>query len=162
MYYNLQACVGFVMESYEKWISFPHDSRLPVYLSVCPHEFYRCAISGFRRRVSEICAVLGFDAALNCCVLRTFHEILSVPSARVKQSRNVGKKPPLYAKSNPTSAHVLNRTDVCGRISILLRFEQQKTLSMKTFIPFGSKCSNTTCAQNSKHILCSAHLLHKF
>jgi len=131
------------MESYKKWSSFPHDLCLLVYLFVCLpvrpsvrlHEFYWCAISGLRRRVSEICALLCFYAALNCSFVRTFKEILSVPSSRVKQSLNVVKKLPCCA--------------ACGRISILLRSEQQKTLSMKTFIHFGAECSNKTCTQNS-------------
>ena len=89
------------MESYKKWISFSPrflSACLIVCLSVClsvrPHEFYWCANSGSRRHVSEIYALLGFYATLNCTVrslLRTFQEILSAPSSRVKQPRDVGK-----------------------------------------------------------------------
>jgi hypothetical protein len=47
-----------------------------------------CLISGFRRDADEICAPLGFYAALNGSFVPTFRDNLSVPSSRVKQSTN--------------------------------------------------------------------------
>ena len=46
-----------------------------------------CVISVFRRYVDEICALLGYHAALSCSSVPTFREKLSVPSSRVKKSK---------------------------------------------------------------------------
>ena len=71
-------------------------------------------ISGFRREVDEICALLGYYAASSGIPLPTFRDNVSVPSTRVKKSRkkkdlltledgtdtlsrNVGKRIPLDA-----------------------------------------------------------------
>jgi hypothetical protein len=43
-------------------------------------------ISGFRRDVDEICALLGHYAAYSCISLWTFRDYLSVPSSMVKKS----------------------------------------------------------------------------
>ena len=43
-----------------------------------------CVISGFRRKVSENCPVLGYYAASGGNFLPTFRDNLSVPSSRVK------------------------------------------------------------------------------
>ena len=48
----------------------------------------RIKISGFRRGVHEICALLGFYAALNCILLPTFWDNPSVSSFSVKQPKN--------------------------------------------------------------------------
>ena len=81
-----------------------HNSCLSAHLSVCPSvrtnfyfgELYWCAASGFRRPVSETCALLGFYTALNCSFLPTFRKNLSVSSSRdmqsKKKSRNVCKE----------------------------------------------------------------------
>jgi hypothetical protein len=44
-------------------------------------------ISGFRRHVDDICALLGYYAALNGNPLPTFRDNLSVPPTRVKKSK---------------------------------------------------------------------------
>jgi len=44
-------------------------------------------ISGFRREVDEICALLGYYAAHGGNSLPTFQDNLSAPSTRVKNSR---------------------------------------------------------------------------
>jgi len=67
-----------------------------------------CVISGFRRDVDEISALLGYYAVYSGNSLPTFRDNLSVPSLRVKKSltledgtdmlsRNVGKELPHYA-----------------------------------------------------------------
>jgi hypothetical protein len=83
------------------------------------HETSFCVIviSGFRRDVDEICALLGYYAASNGNPLPTFRENVSVPSSKAKKSkknifflvflafedgtqsssRNVGKRLPLDA-----------------------------------------------------------------
>jgi hypothetical protein len=43
-------------------------------------------ISGFRPDVNEICALLGYYAALNVNPSQTFRENVSVSSSRVKSS----------------------------------------------------------------------------
>ena len=45
------------------------------------------AISGLRREVDEICALLGYYAAYSDNSLPTFRDKLSVPSSRVKKSK---------------------------------------------------------------------------
>jgi hypothetical protein len=45
-------------------------------------------ISGFRRGVVEVFALLGYCAAYVGSYLPTFRDSLSVPSSRVKQSNN--------------------------------------------------------------------------
>ena len=77
--------------------------------------FIYCGISGFRREVDEICALLGHYAASRGNFLPTFRDTISVLSSGVKNppkkdfgfmthedgpyrlSRNVGKKLPLLA-----------------------------------------------------------------
>jgi hypothetical protein len=44
-----------------------------------------CVISGFRRKVDEICSLLGYYAAYSSNSLSTFRDNLSVPSSRVKE-----------------------------------------------------------------------------
>jgi hypothetical protein len=44
-------------------------------------------ISGFRRDVNEICALLGYYAALCGGYVATFRDKLSVPSSKVKKSK---------------------------------------------------------------------------
>jgi hypothetical protein len=76
------------------------------------------AVSGFRRDVAEICALLGYYAASSGNRLTTFRDSVSVPASRVKNSkrspsllrlltledgtdmlsRNVGKGLPLDAR----------------------------------------------------------------
>jgi hypothetical protein len=46
-------------------------------------------ISDFRHYVDEICALLGYYAALSGSSLPTFRDNLLVPSSRVKKSKNV-------------------------------------------------------------------------
>jgi hypothetical protein len=43
-------------------------------------------LSGFRHDVDEICALLGYYAALSRTSVLTFRDNLSVPSSRVKKS----------------------------------------------------------------------------
>ena len=45
-----------------------------------------CMISGFRRGINEICALLGFHAAQKGNFLPTFRDNLSVLSSKVQQS----------------------------------------------------------------------------
>ena len=45
-------------------------------------------ISGFRHEVDEICAVLGYYVAYSGNSLPTFRDNVSVPSSRVKESKN--------------------------------------------------------------------------
>jgi hypothetical protein len=47
-------------------------------------EKQECVISGFRRKVAEICALLRYYAALTGNSLPTFRENLPIPSSRVK------------------------------------------------------------------------------
>jgi hypothetical protein len=67
-------------------------------------------ISGFRRDVDEICAIMGYYAASNSNCFPTFRDNLSVPSSTVKAlefliledgnhrlPRNVGEGSPLDA-----------------------------------------------------------------
>jgi len=42
-------------------------------------------ISGFRRKVDEICCLLGYYAANSSNSLSTFRDSLSVPSSRIKK-----------------------------------------------------------------------------
>jgi len=44
-------------------------------------------ISGYRRNVEHICALLGYHTAYSGNSLLTFRESLSVPSAGIKKSR---------------------------------------------------------------------------
>jgi len=53
-----------------------------------------CVISGFRRKVDKICALLGYYAACSGHFLPTFRENRSVPSSRDK-NRHAGKKLPI-------------------------------------------------------------------
>ena len=58
--------------------------------------FKRCTlkpkymVSGFRRQVYETCALLGYYAAGSANSLQTFRYNLSVPSSRVKKSKDLG------------------------------------------------------------------------
>jgi hypothetical protein len=63
-------------------------------------------ISGFRFEVDENCTLQGHYTASSGNSVPTFRDNLSTPSSRVKEtledrterlSRNVGKRPPLYA-----------------------------------------------------------------
>ena len=45
--------------------------------------------SGFCRDVDEICALLGYYAALIVSFVPTFRDNLSVPSSRIKQSTHL-------------------------------------------------------------------------
>jgi hypothetical protein len=45
-------------------------------------------ISGFRRDVAEICALLGYYAALSVRSVATFRDKLSVTSSRAKKSKS--------------------------------------------------------------------------
>jgi hypothetical protein len=56
-----------------------------VQLHICLLQAGSCVISGFRRDVNGICALLGCYAALIVSLLPTFRGYLSVPSSRVKQ-----------------------------------------------------------------------------
>jgi hypothetical protein len=47
--------------------------------------------SGFCRDVDEICGLLGYYAALSGSSVPTFRDNLSVPSLRVKKSKNKRK-----------------------------------------------------------------------
>jgi hypothetical protein len=49
---------------------------------------WSCIISGFCREVDEIWAPLDYHAAYSCNSLPRFRENLSVPSSRVKKSKN--------------------------------------------------------------------------
>jgi hypothetical protein len=51
-------------------------------------------ISGFRREVDEICALLGYYAASCGNFLRTFWDNVSVPSSRVKKTFFLGHLDP--------------------------------------------------------------------
>jgi hypothetical protein len=51
-------------------------------------------ISDFRRDVGEICAVLGYYAALSGSVVPTFRDNLSVPSSTVNTSKKKGRLDP--------------------------------------------------------------------
>jgi hypothetical protein len=46
-----------------------------------------CVISGFGCDVDEICALLAYYAALTGSSVRTFRNIISVPSSRVKKPK---------------------------------------------------------------------------
>jgi hypothetical protein len=46
-------------------------------------------ISGFRRHLDDICALMGYYAALSGSCVPTFRGNLSVPSSRFKKSKNV-------------------------------------------------------------------------
>jgi hypothetical protein len=50
-------------------------------------EAHAGVISGFRRLVDEICALLGYYAALSGNPLPTFRDNLLIPSSRVKKSK---------------------------------------------------------------------------
>jgi hypothetical protein len=50
---------------------------------------HRCVVSGFRRGVNEIFALLEFYAAYIASLSPTFRDNLSVPSSRVKQSKTL-------------------------------------------------------------------------
>jgi hypothetical protein len=47
-------------------------------------------ISGFRRHVDEICALLGYYAALSSSSVPTFRDNLSVTSSKVKKIPRLG------------------------------------------------------------------------
>jgi hypothetical protein len=51
-----------------------------------------CVVSGFRRDVDEICALLGCYAASSGNPLPTFRDNVSVPSSRVNKSKKKAKK----------------------------------------------------------------------
>jgi hypothetical protein len=55
--------------------------------------FFSFLISGFRRDVDKICALLEYYAALSGNPVPTFRANLSVPSARIKNSekKNMGR-----------------------------------------------------------------------
>jgi hypothetical protein len=53
-------------------------------------------ISGFRRYVDDICALLGYYAASCGNCLLTFRDNVSVPSSRVKSSSRKERKPAPY------------------------------------------------------------------
>jgi len=53
-------------------------------------------ISGFRRDVNEICALLGCYAAWSGNSLPTFWDELSVPSSRVNYAEQSGKALPMF------------------------------------------------------------------
>jgi len=64
----------------------------------------KCEISGFRRNIDEICALLGYYAAHTGNSSQIFRGNISAPSSRVpledgadRLSRNVGKELPIYA-----------------------------------------------------------------
>jgi hypothetical protein len=61
-----------------------------------------CVISGFRREVDEICALLGYYTVHSVNFLPTFRDNLSVPSSQVQDgtdrlSRKVGKELTVFA-----------------------------------------------------------------
>jgi hypothetical protein len=53
-------------------------------------------ISGFRRDVDDICALLGYYAASCGNCLPTFRDNVSVPSSRVKSPSKKERKPATY------------------------------------------------------------------
>jgi hypothetical protein len=53
-------------------------------------------ISGFRRDVDEICALLGYYAASCGNCLPTFRDNVSVPSSQVKNPSRKERKPATY------------------------------------------------------------------
>jgi hypothetical protein len=60
---------------------------------------YTCAISGFRRDVGEICALLGYYAALSSSVFKgqRVQDFLTLEDGTDRLSRNVGTKVTLNA-----------------------------------------------------------------
>jgi hypothetical protein len=56
---------------------------------VCQDVSLVCIISGFRRDAGDICALLGYYAALSGSSVPTFRDNLSVPSLKVKKSQEV-------------------------------------------------------------------------
>ena len=52
-----------------------------------PTEYILCAVSGFRRDVDEICALLAYYATLSGSYVLTFRNNLSIPSSRIKKSK---------------------------------------------------------------------------
>jgi hypothetical protein len=48
---------------------------------------FSCVICGFRRDIDEICALLGYYTALSGSSVPTFRDKLSVPSLRVRKSK---------------------------------------------------------------------------
>jgi hypothetical protein len=69
-------------------------------------KYHLTVISGFRCDVDEICALLGYYAALSGSSVWTFRDNPSIPSSRVIKSRNVGTELPLNAAKYPRRAQI--------------------------------------------------------
>jgi hypothetical protein len=70
--------------------------ELYLYNTLCLHGVGRdnfTLISGFRRDVDKICALLGYYAASCGNCLPKFRDNVSVPSSRVKSPRRKERKP---------------------------------------------------------------------
>jgi hypothetical protein len=67
----------------QSWI---HHRIIAQFAPSLPTAVGMCVISGFRRDVDEICALLGYYTALNGSSVPTFRDNLSVPYSRVKNS----------------------------------------------------------------------------
>jgi hypothetical protein len=73
-----------------------HCPSRVVFIRVQSNLVKRSVISGFRRDVDEMCALLGCYAVLSGNPLPTFRDNVSVPSSRVKKSNETMLKDVKY------------------------------------------------------------------
>jgi hypothetical protein len=67
-----------------------------IYVDANARRLNQILVSGFRRDVDEICALLGYYSASCGKCLPTFRENVSVPSSRVKSPSRKERKPATY------------------------------------------------------------------
>jgi hypothetical protein len=95
-------------------------------------------ISGFRRDVDEICALVGYYAAPSGCSVPTFRDNLSVPSSRVKNSKkNVSSWTSWHLKIGPIG---YPETSVQNYHSVLRNIpEERRSHIQHNFLPVSSR-----------------------
>jgi hypothetical protein len=130
--------------------SYPSFSFCPIFVNNIHTAILGLVISGFRFEVDENCTLQGHYTASSGNSAPTFRDNLSAPSSRVNEaledwterlSRNVGKRPPLYAtyflrtgqisslgivdtKTVLTEAYILLRIKIGGFVYNLLKIRK--------------------------------------
>ena len=81
-HYQLPGSVAFTTVGETRWI-FMRCLRGEVNIAAWRQEVFLFLISGFRRDVKEICALVAYYAANSCTSLPTFRDNISVPETSV-------------------------------------------------------------------------------
>ena len=105
-------------------------------------------ISGFRRDVAEICALLGYYAALSGSSVLSFQENLSVPSSRIKKFF-LGLPDPKMGPIGSPETSIQNHRSTLRNIPEERRSQLHRGVSLKSRI----YCSNSNNDYYNIHFL---------